>query len=101
MAAAEPRVITLVIDKVVPGVYRAEALVRGGPVSDANEYSSISDAIREEAAAVPDGFAQFMEVRYCGLSSGTLRLEDGAKQGEEIATRLTSLLAEMHSIAQG
>lgn len=99
MAAVEARILTLVVDKVVPGVYRAEALVHGGVVTDPSEYSSLSEAIREEAMSVPDDFAHFIEVRYCGLSSGTLRLTDAAERSEEIAGRLMSLLAEMHAIA--
>lgn len=99
MAAVEPHILTLVIDKIAPGVYLAEALVHGGVVTDPSEYSSISEAIREEAASVPADFAHFIEVRYCGLSSGTLGLTDAAERSEDIAGRLMALLAEMHAIA--
>ncbi|WP_143434385.1 hypothetical protein [Hydrogenophaga sp. H7] len=62
-------------------------------------YSSISDAIRVEARAVPSSFAQYMEVRYCGLSSGTLGLEEAVQRCEVIASRLLSLNAEMKAMA--
>ena len=71
MAAAEPRIITLLIDKIQSGLYRAEAQSHGSQVTEPSVYSSISDAIRVEARAVPSSFALFMEVRYNGLSSGT------------------------------
>ena len=100
MAAVKPRILTLQIDKICSGVYRAEALSNGGPVTEPSEYSSISEAIREEALAVPDGFAHFMEVRFCGLSSGTLGLAEVAQQSEPIASRLVSLLGEMTAIAE-
>lgn len=99
MAAAEPRILTLQIDKISSGVYRAEAQSNGGQVTEPSEYRSISEAIREEALAVPDGFAHFMEVRFCGLSSGTLGLAEVAQQSEPIASRLVSLLGEMKAIA--
>ena len=99
MAAAEPRIITLQIDKIASGVYRAEAQVYGGAVTEPSVHSRISEAIGEVAKAVPDDFAHFMEVRYCGLSSGTLGLLEAAQQSEEIASRLVALLAEMHAIA--
>ncbi|WP_066161144.1 hypothetical protein [Hydrogenophaga pseudoflava] len=99
MAVAEPKIITLQIDKVAAGVYRAEAQVHGGAVTEPSVHSSISEAIGETARAVPDGFAHFMEVRYCGLSSGTVGLLEAAQQSEEIASRLVALLAEMHAIA--
>lgn len=100
MAAVEPQILTLVVAKVVPGVYRAEALVHGGVVTYPSEYNSLSEAIREEALSVPDDIAHIIEVRYCGLSSGTLRLTDAAERSKEIAGRLMSQLAEMHAIAE-
>jgi hypothetical protein len=101
MAAAEPRIITLLIDKIQSGMYRAEAQSHGSTVTAPSEYSSISDAIRGEARAVPEGFACFLEVRFCGLSSGTLGLEEAAQQSEAIASRLVSLNAEMKAMAAG
>ena len=99
MAAAEPRIITLLIDKIQSGLYRAEAQSHGSQVTEPSVYSSISDAIRVEARAVPSSFAQYMEVRYCGLSSGTLGLEEAAQRCEVIASRLMSLNAEMKAMA--
>lgn len=87
------------INKISSGVYRAEAQSNGGQVTEPSEYSGISEAIRKEALAVPDGFAHFMGVRFRGLSSGTLGIVEVAQQSEPIASRLVSLLGEMKAIA--
>jgi hypothetical protein len=91
----------LQIDKVQSGVYHAEVLCRGAQVTNPTSHARISDAIREEALAVPDGFAHFMEVRYCGLSSGTIPLGLIAEQADAIANRLVALLFEMRLISEG
>lgn len=97
----EPRILTLQIDKVLPGQYRTEVREGSSQVTDESMHSSIADAIREEALAVPEGFAHFMEVRYHGMSSGTYALRDLTQQADAVADRLVSLLAEMHEIAEG
>lgn len=99
MAFNEPRILTLQIDKVAPGQYRTEVCGGGAQVTDESTYSTIAEAIREEARAVPDGFAYYMEVRYHGLSSGTVALAELPQQSEAIADRLMDLLADMHQIA--
>lgn len=101
MAANTPRILTPQIDKMEPGVYRAEASAHGVPVADESMHSSLAEAIREEALAVPDGFAHFMEGRFCGLSSGTISLSELPSQAEKVANRLVALLADMHLIAEG
>jgi hypothetical protein len=82
------------------------SLPRRGPqprcAGDRREHTpNISEAIRKEALAVLDGFAQFIEVRYCGLSSGTFALAQMVQQADAVADRLMELLAEMHRIAEG
>lgn len=94
-----PRILAFEIDKIQSGVYRV-AVTCGGEVTEPGIHSSIEECIREEALAVPDGFAHFVEVRYHGLSSGTLRLSDAPGQAREIADRLVALTAEMYAIAE-
>lgn len=101
MAAVEPIILTLQIDKVQSGVYRAEVVCRGAQVTEPTSHARISDAISAEALAVPDGFAHFMEVCYCGLSSGTIPLGLIAEQADAIAKRLMDLMSEMRLIAEG
>lgn len=96
----EPRILTLQIDKVQPGLYRAEVSEHGAQVTDESMHASIAEAIREEAQAVPDGFAHFMEVRYCGLSSGTIALGELPQQAEAVADRLMTLLGDMRLVAE-
>ena len=61
-------------------------------------HPSIATAISESAAAVPDGFAYFIEPRYGGLSAGTLRIADAQRQdvAEDRAAAIVGLLAELH-----
>jgi hypothetical protein len=101
MAAFEPRVLTLQIDKIQSGLYRAELQWRDDPMGEAVVYSRIGEAIRAEAESVHADFAQFIEVRYYELSSGTIPLGLVPEQAEEIAARLVDLMREMHLIAGG
>lgn len=71
----------------------------GGTVTDPSVHSRISEAIGEVARAVPEDFAHFMEVRYCGLFSSTLVLMRAMQQREEMAMRPVTLLAKRHAIA--
>ncbi len=91
-----PRILTLQIDQVASGMYRTEVSAR----EQEGMFSSISEAIREEALDVPPGFAHFMEVRYCGLSSGTIALDALPEQAAVVADRLVDLMHQMHVIAQ-
>lgn len=92
-------ILTLEIEKVVPGVYRAHALSADVEVTEPMEYSTIAEAIRGEAQSVPKGFAHFMEVRYAGFSSGTDVIQNLPARAEEIADRLVALAAEEHRLA--
>lgn len=98
MAQVVPRILTLHIDQVAPGMYRTEISERG---EEEGMYASIGEAIREESLAVPDDFAHFMEVRYSGLSSGTIALSALPEQANAVADRLVELMQQMHVIAEG
>jgi hypothetical protein len=68
-------VLTFQIDQIDTGLYCAVAPLRGGNEVNLPEvYFSIEEAIREEAAAVPGGFAYFANVEYGGAASGTISL---------------------------
>lgn len=90
-------ILTLEIDKIASGAYSAEAMSAGVAVTESSAYSCIEDAVRNEALAVPPGFAHFLEVRYAGFSSGTFVLEDVAGRAGEIADRLVALVAMEHA----
>ena len=91
-------ILTLDIHKEVPGIYTARLLNAGAMVTDPREYNSIEAAIAGEASEVPDGFAHFIEVRYCGFSSGTDLIEAVAGKATAIADRLVALVAEGHRL---
>ncbi len=84
------------IDKVQSGLYRVGVLSGGVEVTKPSHYSSIEEAIREEAASVPDGFAYFAEVVYGGASSGTLPIPKIVETASKIAEQLVAIVAEMH-----
>lgn len=84
------------IDKLQTGLYRAAVTCGGAEVTEPSIHKNIQEAIREEALAVPDGMAHFMEVRYGGMSSGTYPLSKVPENAAEIADRLVALSAELH-----
>lgn len=94
-------VLTLQIDKVESGLYRAAALTGGVLVTEPSFYASIEEAIREEAVAIPAGFAHFADVTYGGASSGTTPLVTLPGRASQIANDLVAVVAEMHRIAEG
>ncbi len=98
MAAAKAPILTLRIDKVEPALYRAATLYRGAEVTEPQFHCSIEEAIREEALAVPDDFALYMEVQYGGMSSGTILLCELPNQSQAVAARLVGQIAELHRL---
>lgn len=89
--------LILQIDRLDRGLYQAE--LGGGTITREGElsvYDSIADAIRGEADALPEGMCHFVEVRYCGLSSGSVPVEVLSQKAEEIATHLVALVADFH-----
>ena len=88
-------ILTLQIDKVSSGEYRAEALYGGLPVAAAQHYKRINEAIRREALALASSF-DYMEVRYAGFSSGTFVMCVVSRMAETIADRLMELIVHQH-----
>lgn len=94
--------LTLNIDQLAPGSYRAVltdgsvSVTEGEPI-----YASIADAIQQSADAVPEGFAYFIEPRFAGVSCGTLRLADASQSAfaENAARCIISVVAEMHALS--
>lgn len=96
MSTTHVRVLTLQIHKESSGMYLAEVLWNRSLVTDPVLYASISEAIQMEASAVPEGFANFMEIRYQDLSSGTMPLVLAQSQSKEVADRLVNLAKEVY-----
>jgi hypothetical protein len=105
VTAALPKVIgpdvilTLHISKVQSGLYDAHVLAEGVEVTTPKTHSSIEEAIRAEAAAVPEDFARFMEVRYAGVSSGTLSCAELTRTAAAVADKLVGLAAEIRLLS--
>lgn len=89
--------LTFEIDQIQSGLYRVGVLSRGVEVTESSHYSSIEEAIREEATSVPEGFAHFAEVVYGGASSGTMPLPTLSENASRIAEQLVAIVAEMHA----
>jgi hypothetical protein len=97
-------ILTLYIDQIAPARY--EAVMTAGTVEvseTATVHASIAKAISESALAVPAGFAFFIEPRYAGISAGTMRIADAARDelAESAAQTIVRLLAEMHALDAG
>ena len=93
-------IITIHLEKLQPGLYRASALHGTEPVTQSSTYSTLEEAISQEAAAVPAEIAWFADVIYGGASSGTISLRELSARAAEIATRLVTVVAQMHSTAE-
>lgn len=92
-------VLTIQIDRIDSGLYRAKVLCGGVEVTESSQYISIAEAIREEATAVPDGFAHFADVIYGGASSGTILLALLPERASQVADQLVAIVAEMYGVA--
>ena len=88
--------LTLQIDRLDRGLYQAE--MGGGTIrkGELSVYDSIADAIRGEAEDLPDGICFFVEVRYGGLSSGSVPVGMLSQRAEKIASHLVRLVADFH-----
>lgn len=92
-------ILSLEIAKVEPGAYEARMMDGTHMVTTPSVYSSIEEAIRQEASEVPPVVAQFMDVYYGGVCSGTMSCRELVANSNEVANRLVSVLAEMHNLA--
>lgn len=88
--------LTFSIDKIQPGLYRAAALSGGVDVTEPSHFDSIEEAIREIASDVPKGFAEYAQVVYAGISSGTMPLHRMVQLAPQIAQQLVSQVSAMH-----
>ena len=93
-------VLTFQINELGAGLYRTVALRGGVEVNLPEVCSSIEEAIRGVAGAVPHGFAHFANVEYGGASSGTLSLTVLQERADQVAHQLVAVVAEMVLIQQ-
>jgi len=93
-------ILTIDINKEMPGVYIARAQEGGVLVTEPETYDRIETAIREQALSIPDGFAHFVEFTYGGMSTGTFAIAEVPAKAAELADRLVALNAEMHMIGE-
>lgn len=91
-------VITLQIDKIEPGLYRAAVLSSDIEVAEPTMHASIEQAIRTVASDVPEGFAHFVDVTYGSACSGTMSLKGLPERAAQVADQLVAIVAEMHQI---
>lgn len=92
-------IVSLEIDKIESGCYRAAVLHGNVEACVPSLHSSIEQAIHEEASAVPEGFAHFIEPRYQGFSAGTVTLAQARDRASELADRLVALVALAHELS--
>lgn len=90
-------ILTIDINKIVPGIYEARPAVHGVQAREPENYDRIDTAIRQEALDAM-GFANFLEFTYGGMSTGTLPTADVPARAEELANKLVALNAQMREI---
>ena len=64
-------------------------------VVESPNYTSIEDAILGTARGTPDGFADFYELRYNGLTTGTFAIAELLADAPKHATALVALEARV------
>lgn len=92
-------ILSIDIDKIAPGIYQARPHVGGTQAREPANYDRIDDAIRQEALGA-EGFADFVEFSYGGMSTGTYAIQEAVMKAAELANRLVSLIAETHLIRE-
>ncbi|WP_332701323.1 hypothetical protein [Devosia sp.] len=93
-------ILTVDIDKEARGNYVARVHQGGVLATEPELYDSISTAIRQEALAIPPGFAHFLEFTYNGMSTGTYAVEEVPGKADELADRLVALNHQMHILLE-
>ena len=88
-------ILTVHINKEVPGVYLARACQGSVEVIAAESYDRIEAAIRGEANRA-EGWAAFLNFTYGGMSTGTYPIQDVQSKAGELADRLVYLNALLH-----
>ena len=87
--------LTLSITRLQASVYRADIAGGGVSVVDSLNYTSIEDAIVGTARGTPDGFADFYELRYNGLTTGTFAIAELLVDAPKHAAALVALEARV------
>lgn len=92
-------ILTIHINKEVPGAYVARACLGSTEVSQAETYQGIEAAIRGEALRA-EGCADFVNFTYGGMSTGTFPVQEVPSKATDLADRLVYLNAQMHEIEE-
>ena len=92
-------ILTVHINKEVPGIYPARACIGSTEVSEAETYQGIEAAIRGEAHRA-EGCADFLNFTYSGMSTGTFHVQEVPAKAVDLADRLVYLNAQMHEIEE-
>lgn len=87
--------LTLSITKLQASVYETHIASGGVSVVESPNYTSIEDAILGTARGTPDGFADFYELRYNGLTTGTFAIAELLADAPKHATALVALEARV------
>ncbi|MDI1268045.1 MAG: hypothetical protein PSV40_02945 [Polaromonas sp.] len=88
-------ILTVEIDKIAPGIYEAHPTLGGVAAREPETYDRIDTAIRQEALGA-EGFANFVEFIYGGMSTGTYEVQEASANASNLANRLVALLAQLH-----
>jgi hypothetical protein len=89
-------IVMVDIEKAAPGCYVAQARCGGVECAEAVTYGRIDEAIAEQAGAMPDDFAPFIQFTYGGMSTETLQPEEAVSRAVQLADRLMVLQAVAH-----
>ncbi len=89
-------ILVFAIEQVAPSVYKVHYIDHGGiEVSDPTEHGSICEALAYCGENIPAEIAQYVEVQYGGVNSGTTAVTRLRNESHQIANELVAMVAKV------
>ncbi|WP_281891408.1 hypothetical protein [Limnohabitans sp. TEGF004] len=89
-------ILVLVIEKLATSLYEAHYTDFSGiEVRAASQHESIADALLYCGQDVPSEFAQYVEIQYGGINSGTTSISNLRIKSIELAADLVAMVAQV------
>ena len=89
-------ILVLVIERLATSVYEAHYTDFSGiEVRAASQHASIADALLYCGEDVPSEFAQYVEIKYGGINSGTTAISNLRTRSIGLASDLVAMVAQV------
>ena len=92
-------ILVLAIEQMAPSVYKVHYTDHGGiEVSDPTEHGSICEALAYCGENISAEFAQFVEVQYGWVNSGTTAVARLRTEAHQLANELVAMMAKVAQV---